>query len=149
LAATHVVVDLFGIFDAVNATGDVEADRAFRWLDTRETGVKVEAGETVRFDTTIGGFGPSDGAVVNVTAIDTETPGFLTVFPCDDELPTTSVLNTRPGAVVSNATIAAPNDDHILCVFSLTRTDLVVDVMGSVDGSFVPLVPIRVLDTRE
>jgi hypothetical protein len=149
LAATHVVVDLFGIFDAVNAAGDVEADRALRWLDTRETGVKVEAGETVSFDTTIGGFDPSDGAVVNVTAIDTEAPGFLTVFPCGGEIPTTSVLNTRPGAVVSNATIAAPDDDHILCVFSLTRTDLVVDMMGSIHGSFVPLVPIRVLDTRD
>lgn len=149
LSATHVVVDLFGIFDAEHDTGDVEADRAIRWLDTRETGVPVEAGQVLRFDTTVGGFGWSDGAVVNVTAVETDAPGFITVFPCDDDMPTTSVLNTRPGAVVSNATIAAPDADQILCAFSLTRTHLVVDMMGSIDGSFEPLVPIRVLDTRD
>ena len=66
----------------------------------------------------------------------------------DDDLPTTSVLNTRPGTVVSNATIAAPNDDRALCIYSLTTTDLVVDMMGSIAGSFEPLTPFRVLDTR-
>ncbi len=151
LSETHIIVDLFGIFDAdddpLDAI-DVEADRAIRWLDTRETGVKVGAGETIRFDATAGGFGSSDGAVVNVTAVNTESPGFLTVYPCDDPLPATSVLNTRPGAVVSNATIAAPNDDQALCVYSLTATDLVVDMMGSIDGSFEQLTPFRVLDTR-
>lgn len=153
LSETHVVVDLVGIFDEPESgdsasSSDVEADRSVRWLDTRQTGVKVGAGETVRFDTTVGGSGFSDGAVVNVTAVNTEAPGFLTIFPCDDGLPTTSMLNTRPGTVVSNAAIAAPDTDQDLCVFSLTATDLVVDMMGSIDGSFEPLVPFRVLDTR-
>ena len=151
LSETHVIVDLFGIFDESDdpsAGNDVDAGSAVRWIDTRETGTRVEAGATVRFDTTVGGFGWSDGAVVNVTAVNTESPGFLTVFPCDEPRPTTSALNTRPGAVVSNATIAAPNDDQILCVFSLTATDLVVDMMGSIDGTFEPVVPFRVLDTR-
>ncbi len=151
LSETHVIVDLFGIFDEPDdpsAGNDVDAGRAVRWIDTRRTGAKVEAGATVRFDTTVGGFGWSDGAVVNVTAVNTESPGFLTVYPCDEPLPTTSALNTRPGAVVSNATIAAPNHDQILCVYSLTATDLVVDMMGSIDGVFDPVVPFRVLDTR-
>ena len=150
LSETHVIVDLFGIFDDVDpSTGNVvDAGRAVRWIDTRETGTRVEAGETVRFDATIGGFGWSDGAVVNVTTVNTESPGFLTVYPCGEPLPTTSALNTRPGVVVSNATIAAPNDDQILCVYSLTATDLVVDMMGSIEGAFEPVVPFRVLDTR-
>ena len=159
LSETHVIVDLFGIFESTTAepatetvakgvVKGVEADRAVRWLDSRETGMKIGAGQTVRFDTAVGGFGPSDGAVVNVTAVNTEAPGFLTVYPCDDDLPTTSVLNTRPGTVVSNATIAAPNDDRALCIYSLTTTDLVVDMMGSIAGSFEPLTPFRVLDTR-
>ena len=58
------------------------------------------------------------------------------------------MLNTRPGLVVSNASIAAPDSNQALCVYSLTTTDLVVDMMGSIDGSFEPLVPLRVLDTR-
>jgi len=145
LAGSHVVVDLFGIFDEGSP---VEADHAVRWTDTRELGVKVAAGSETRFDTTVGGFGPSDGAVINVTAVNTEAPGFITVYPCGDERPTTSMLNTRPGLVVSNAAIAAPNDDQQLCVYSLSATDLVVDMMGSIDEAFRPLVPIRVLDTR-
>lgn len=150
LSETHVVVDVFGIFDESDpAIGhDVDAGRAVRWIDTRETGTRVEAGETVRFDATVGGFGWSDGAVVNVTAVNTESPGFLTVYPCGEPLPTASALNTRPGVVVSNATIAAPNSDQILCVYSLTATDLVVDMMGSIEGAFEPVVPFRVLDTR-
>ncbi|MFW2333695.1 hypothetical protein [Ilumatobacter sp.] len=145
LAESHVVVDLFGIFDEGSA---VEADRAVRWTDTRELGAKVAAGSETRFDTTVEGFGWSDGAVINVTAVNTEAPGFITVYPCGDERPTTSMLNTGPGLVVSNASIAAPNDDQILCIYSLSATDLVVDMMGSIDDSFAPLVPIRVLDTR-
>lgn len=149
LSETHVIVDLFGIFDADDGTvRGVEADRAVRWIDTRETGVKVAPGSTVGFDTTVGGFEWSDGAIVNVTAVNTESPGFLTVYPCGDAVPTASALNTRPGTVVSNATIAAPNDDQMLCIYSLTATDLVVDMMGSVNQAFEPVVPFRVLDTR-
>jgi hypothetical protein len=96
----------------------------------------------------VGGFDPAAGVVVNVTTVDTEAPGFLTVFPCTGEVPTTSTLNTRPGLVASNATISATDDDGYVCVFSLTRTHLVVDVMGTVDGAFDPIVPFRVLDTR-
>ena len=126
----------------------VEADRAVRWTDTRLLGTKVEGGSVTQFDTTVEGFARSDGVVVNVTAVNTEAPGFITVYPCGDERPTTSMLNTAPGLVVSNAAIAAPSTDQLLCVYSLTTTDLVVDMMGSVDESFDPLVPIRVLDTR-
>ncbi len=145
LASTHVVVDLFGIFDADSA---VEANRAVRWADTRDGGVKVAAGSEMRFDTTVDGFAPSDGVVINVTAVNTEAPGFITAYPCRDERPTTSMLNTRPGLVVSNASITAPDSEQALCVYSLSTTDLVVDMMGSIDGSFEPLVPLRVLDTR-
>jgi hypothetical protein len=145
LASTHVVVDLFGIFDEES---DVEANRAVRWTDSRELERKVVAGTEVRFDTTAGGFGPSEGVVINVTAINTESPGFITVYPCGDEPPTTSMLNTGPGLVVSNAAIAAPNDDQLLCIYSLSTTDLVVDMMGSIDESFEPVLPVRVLDTR-
>ena len=119
-----------------------------RWTDTRLAGSKVPGGSVTEFDTTVEGFGTSDGAVINVTAVNTEAPGFITVYPCGDERPTTSMLNTGPGLVVSNAAIAAPSDDQRLCVYSLTTTDLVVDMMGSIDESFTPLVPIRVLDTR-
>ena len=76
LASTHVVVDLFGIFDGGSG---VEANRAVRWIDTRERGAKVAAGSEIRFDTTVGGFGRSDGVVINVTAVNTEAPGFITV----------------------------------------------------------------------
>ena len=150
LSETHVIVDLFGIFETPTdeSLPAVRADRAVRWLDTRDTGTKVEAGEVVRLDAIVGGFEPAAGVVVNVTTVDTEALGFLTVFPCTDEVPTTSALNTRPGLVVSNASIAATDDDGYVCVYSLTRTHLVVDMIGTVDQAFEPVVPFRVLDTR-
>lgn len=150
LADTHVIVDLFGVVEASadQAHSAVRADRAVRMLDTRTTGTKVAAGEIVRLDATAGGFEPAAGIVVNVTGVDTDDPGFLTVYPCTDEVPTSSSLNTRPGLVVSNASIAATDADGFVCVFSLTGTHLVVDMMGTVDGPFDPVVPFRVLDTR-
>lgn len=150
LASTHVIVDVFGIFEAPtdDAPSVAHADRAVRWLDTRDSGTKIRAGEIVRLDATVGGFDPAAGIVVNVTTVDTEGPGFLTLYPCTDEVPTSSILNTRPGLVVSNASIAATDDDGFVCIFSLTSTHLVVDMMGTVGGAFDPVVPFRVLDTR-
>ena len=150
LSAAHVIVDLFGIFDSPTdgSLPEVRADRAVRLLDTRSTNTKVEAGETVRIDATVGAFEPAAGVVVNVATVDTEALGFLTVFPCSDDVPTTSTLNTRPGLVVSNASIAATDADGSVCIFSLTRTHLVVDMLGTVDGAFDPVAPFRVLDTR-
>lgn len=150
LSETHVIVDLFGIFDTPrdDEPAAVHADRAVRLLDTRDAAIEVEAGEVVRVDTSTAGFDPSAGVVVNLTTVDTEAPGFLTVFPCTDDVPTSSILNTRPGLVVSNAGIVATDDEGFVCVFSLTRTHLVVDVMGTVDGAFRPVVPFRVFDSR-
>ncbi len=59
----------------------------------------------VRLDLSTAGFDQSDGAVVNLTALNAEAPGFLTAYPCDAGTPDTSNLNVMPGDVVSNATI--------------------------------------------
>ena len=72
----------------------------------------------------------ADAVFLNVTAVAPLAAGFLTVFPCGEELPNASNVNYGPGDVVPNAVLAKVGDDGKVCVFSLAATDLVVDANG-------------------
>ena len=76
----------------------------------------------------------ASAAYFNVTAVDPDDRGFLTVWPCDAERPTTSNVNylagqTQPNAVLSKISL---DDDGQVCVFSKASTHVVVDVNGYV-----------------
>ena len=92
--------------------------------------------------------------LLNVTAVYPEGPGFLTVYPCGAPLPTTSNVNYQAGAVVANSVLAPVGVDGKVCVYSHATTHLVVDVVGHVprassgNGGVVPVVPARLLETR-
>ena len=166
-APTHLVVDIVGYY--VRTPGDVSAGRfraldPIRVVDTRAAGGAFSTGEVRRIDlTSIGVPADAISAVVNITAVDAPT-GYWTVFPADDPVPATSSLNvsrlaSRPevGAVVANQVVTRLAGGA-LSVFSQTGGHLVADVFGyytgasasaSTAGRFVPLEPVRVLDTRE
>jgi hypothetical protein len=95
---------------------------------------------------------PSDAAAVmlNVTAIDPDAAGHVTVYPCDQPEPTASNLNYEAGTVVPNAVLARLDPLGLVCIFTHAATDLVVDVTAYVPaGSTLgTLVPARVLETR-
>lgn len=146
--ATHLLVDLFGSFDAAADIGVVAADRV---LDTRDAGgSRVAAGAVVRVPVSGRSGVPTaaTGVVLNLTAVNPGSAGFLTAYPCDAPLPTASNLNVTPGANRANLVIVAPGSDGAVCVFSSAATDLVVDVLGWVGASFVGLTPSRLFDTR-
>ncbi|HUF97919.1 MAG TPA: hypothetical protein VMM60_07290, partial [Ilumatobacter sp.] len=95
---------------------------------------------------------PEDAAaaMVNVTAVDPDDDGFLTVFPCGD-LPTTSTVNYFEGQFVPNGAVAELSDDGTVCIYSLAATDILLDVSGYVPagaGGLSTMVPARLLDTR-
>ena len=166
-APTHLVVDIVGYY--VRTPGDVSAGRfqalgPIRVVDTRSAGGAFSSGEVRRIDlTSIGVPADASSAVVNITAVDAPT-GYWTVFPADDPVPATSSLNvsrlaSRPevGAVVANQVVTRLAGGA-LSVYSQTGGHLVADVFGyytgasataSAAGRFVPLEPVRVLDTRE
>ncbi len=89
-------------------------------------------------------------ATLNVTAVGASGPGFLTVFPCDEDRPLSSNVNYLAGTVRSNGVFAALDDQGRACIFTLATVDIIVDVNGWLpDGVFEPLAaPRRIADTR-
>ena len=73
-------------------------------------------------------------AIVNVTATNVETDGWLAIFPCDRPVPSTSTLNFVAGQTVANTTLVRTNGSAEICVYSTGRVDLVVDLQGTTSG---------------
>jgi hypothetical protein len=87
---------------------------------------------------------------VNVTAINPLLAGFLTVFPCGEEIPVASTLNFTPGSIVPNSAVVKVGANGAICIYSNTETDIVVDVNGYDAAQAVVRLfePARVLETR-
>ncbi|MCL4448382.1 MAG: IPT/TIG domain-containing protein [Actinobacteria bacterium] len=100
----------------------------------------------------------ASAVVLNVTAIDPTTSGYLTVWPEGLSQPTASNLNFRAGQTVPNAVVvplstgSSPGEISIYNFYG--NTDVTVDVTGyfstSTTGvSFVGTAPYRACDTRD
>ncbi len=160
-AAVHVVVDLAGTFP--ESSGYAPLAQPARLLDTRTgtgTGVRGEfrrlvAGETLALQVAdVSAAGPAAAAVLNVTAVNPRAPGFITVHACDVARPTTSNVNYQAvGSVTATMTIARPDADGYVCLYSLADVDLVVDIAGTFPMTESPVYkpldsPTRLLDTQ-
>ena len=114
---------------------------------------RLGAGETLEL--TVAGRGDVPGGasavVLNIGAVLPSDQGFLTVFPCGDDLPIASNVNYFGGDVVSNSVVARIGDDGKVCIYTLTETDLIVDANGfvPVDGTPESVLPARLLETRD
>jgi lysophospholipase L1-like esterase len=148
-AATALVVD-------VNAAYTSGAGQRFtpqsptRILDTRTTGTPGPGGVVRVTVPTVGGAVPA-AVTVNLTATGGAQPGYLTAFPCGSTPPTVSNVNHGVGAPAANLTTVKVAADGSLCVFTLQRVDVVVDLLGAWSPSglwFQAAAPTRVLDTR-
>ncbi|HEU0131786.1 MAG TPA: MBG domain-containing protein [Mycobacteriales bacterium] len=97
---------------------------------------------------------PATGAgavVLNVTAVAPTTASYLTVWPADAPRPNASNLNPRAGVTAPNLVLARLGAGGAVSVFNAAgSTGLVADVVGwfPAGGSYVPLQPARLLDTR-
>lgn len=128
-------------------------------LATQCFGHTVAAGATLPV-AVAGSFGVPANAtavVVNVTGVmpATSQAGYVTVFPAGGQVPTASNLNLVPGQIAPNLVQVGLGSGGAISIFSLTKTDVVVDVEGYVlpagsGGSlYNPLPgPVRVCDTR-
>lgn len=98
-----------------------------------------------------GGVAPDASAIaLNVTAIRPDEQGYVTLFPCDADRPTTSSLNYGPDDVVGNTAVVRLSGDGDLCVYTFAAVDLVLDATAyAADSpSIDPLVPARLVDSR-
>lgn len=156
-----VVVDVSGFFvPAVSerTSGRFVGVSQTRVLDTRSS-FRFRSGDTrlvSLFDADV----PVDASavVVNVTAPGPLEPGFVSAWSGRGGVPDVSVLNmSSPGVTVANLAVV-PVDNGSISLFSSADTDLLVDVTGYFTGAsaprsdaglFVPVAPMRVLDTRQ
>jgi hypothetical protein len=157
-AVTDVVVDLSGWW-APGQGWRYEPAAPARLLDTRDAkgarssvvGARA-AGSTLPVTVTAWPSAPMAPAavLVNVTAMDAQTAGYVTVSPCGST-PTVSSLNLAPGEVVANVAATAVGGDGTVCVYTSAAMHLVVDLegwFGSTGARLAPQTPQRIVDTR-
>jgi hypothetical protein len=68
--------------------------------------------------------------VLNVTVTNPSRAGFVVVFACGDPRPNAASLNFRAGATISNMVIAEIGLSGTVCVYTMTDTDVVIDITG-------------------
>jgi hypothetical protein len=86
-------------------------------------------------------------AIANITVTQSRAAGFATVYPCDQTRPTTSNLNFRPGAAVSNLAVTPLSATGEFCVYLSRASHLVVDLQGTFTGASDTGLR-RIFDTR-
>jgi hypothetical protein len=146
---------------AVPGRGAYHALPPMRILDTRTGTGPLGAGGSLNAQITGQGGVPATGVsavVLNVTATDTTTGGYLTVFPAGVPRPVASNLNWVAGQTVPNLVEVALGVNGQVTVYNgAGSADVILDVAGYVAtptatppaaGLYNPVVPNRVLDTR-
>jgi hypothetical protein len=96
-----------------------------------------------------------DATRINVTVTDTKQSGYVTVYPDGSRRPNTSTVNFAAGQTVANHTDASSGTDGKVAFYNGSNgpIDLIVDWYGddvptTYSGSYQPLAPLRILDTR-
>lgn len=161
-----IVLDIVGYYrpvsDAVREGRFVGLPTARRALDTRPNHAPSGGFTTVDV-TDIGIPSHASSVVINLTATETTRSGWYTAVPMGvDTKPETSSLNVQGALSTRGAAAIVPitnvNGRLRFKIYSLHAAKLVVDITGyftgetspvSTFGLFVPLVPQRVLDTRQ
>jgi hypothetical protein len=145
----------------VPGRGAYHALPPMRILDTRTGTGPLGAGGSLNAQITAHGGVPAAGVsavVLNVTATDTTTGGYLTVYPAGVPRPLASNLNWVAGQTVPNLVEVALGVNGQVTVYNgAGSADVILDVAGYVAtptatppaaGLYNPVVPYRVLDTR-
>ena len=164
--ATEVIFDVQGWYSDGSQMIDHGAYTSLdpaRILDTRDgAGTPVPSGTSINVQVTGQGGVPAvgvSGAAINVTVTEPTSAGYLTVWPAGDTRPLASNLNFLPGQSVPNMAIvktgnlgqvsvynSGPGTVHVIFDVGGWYTDNTITVNG---GSYDPLIPARILDTRD
>jgi hypothetical protein len=155
-----LVVDVSGFYRVGAGSGFTELSAPTRILDTREgwgsPAVPVTAMAPLRVQVRGTAVVPADATavVMNVTAVLPNASTYVTVWPGGTVRPATSSLNLGAGEIAPNlVTVKIGDDGTVALAPGPGAVHLVADVAGwygpQGDTWFVPLDPIRLLDTRE
>jgi hypothetical protein len=149
---TQLVADVNGYF---SKDSDFVPMAPRRLVDTRTAvtpPIKLPAGSTltVQVASRVGIPDDAKAASLNITAVDPDSGGFLTTFPCGTTRPTASTLNYESGQTIANAALAKVSSAGTVCIFTQRAVHVLVDVSGwfPTNTDFRTLSPERLLDTR-
>jgi hypothetical protein len=143
-----------------SANGAYTALAPLRLLDTRVSHQTLGPGDTLALTVTGGADAvPADSTAVtlNVTVTDTSAAAWLAVYPAGGAIPLVSNLNWSAGQTVANLVIVpVGTDGQVTFYLPGGYADVVVDLegyfapegVGTTAGSYVPLTPSRIVDTR-
>jgi hypothetical protein len=149
--STHAFVDVLGYFAPSGTLGYTATVPPTRILDTRQnSGPRVAAGATVTVTAPSSVPTSAKALAVNVTATNETGSGYLSLSP--DGSKTTSTLNYSL-ATRANSNIVTMNSSRQFKIYNNgSATHVIVDLVGylatSTTGRFVPLTPVRIVDTR-
>jgi Cysteine-rich secretory protein family len=156
-AGTDLIVDVNGGL-AATGTDRYSSVNPSRILDTRQGvgGSRRRAANTA-FELAVRGRAgvPANATAVamNVTAVDPEQTGYVTVYPCG-LAPEASNLNVVSGQTRPNLVIVRLSGTGSVCLKAAeSGMDLLADVAGyftplAAAAQFTPLSPLRIVDTR-
>jgi outer membrane protein assembly factor BamB len=161
-AATDLVFDVTGFYTPDSSGATYHPMSPARLLDTRSTNgltSKLWANTPRTLQVTGRGGVPANAVAVtgNVTVVNSSAAWALYLGPTAMASPTTSTVNFNQGEVKgNNLTVSLGTGGKLSATFmgpAGATTDLVFDVTGyyTADASgayFVPLVPVRLLDSR-
>jgi len=151
--AADILIDVSGYYSG-SATSRFTSIVPDRIMDTRnglgQVG-RLGAGQVVELKLPNAPAGAT-GAMLNVTSIQPDGPGFVTVYPCGT-MPPTSSVNSVVGNVQPNTVTTALSANRSVCIYSNTGVGLIVDVFGymapGTTNGFTPTAPFRWVDTRD
>ncbi|MCU1368606.1 MAG: hypothetical protein JWN39_4245 [Ilumatobacteraceae bacterium] len=147
-----------GVGHGLNAESNAIADvRTIQWLADRVANAgspcspavaahhRVAGGQQTVFRGLAG-----RSAVMSITGVDNDLPGFVQILPCGTAPGGSSNLNLdSAGQTRSVLGVTRLGADGTACLYNLTRMHLVADLQGYfAPGSFDDIDDIRVLDTR-
>ena len=149
---------LSGPAQTTGSAGAYTALTPTRMLDTRAVGGPLGPGGS-RNLTVTGGSVPTDASAValNVTVTETTATSFLTVYPAGGARPLASNLNWVAGETVPNLVVVPVGSGGEVTFYNYAgSTDVIADLegyfapetSGTTAGSYVPLTPSRITDTR-
>ncbi|NNN20370.1 MAG: hypothetical protein HKL80_00005, partial [Acidimicrobiales bacterium] len=152
-----------GIYTPINPTRVcdtriVQAGVASNQCNTNGNGT-LSSGSTLQVQVAGQGSIPTNatGVVVNVTATNTTSSGYLTIYPTGATKPNSSSINFTANESIPNLIEVALGSNGDLSIYNfMGSTDVMVDVEGYVAppasqttaGQFVSLAPSRICDTR-
>ncbi len=162
--ATDVILDVTGYVAASATTtgtaGTFRPTPSTRILDTRNGIGALGPGQSLSLQVAGQGGVPATGVsavVMNQTATNETSAGWLSAYPSGTSTPPTSNVNFQANTTVANRAIVPISLDGKVTIYNGGgRLDVIVDVTGwfsdgtdtTLTGEYTSTVPTRILDTR-